>query len=681
MTLADRLRTVRRPGGYDPGDHLDLTVKDARGETHPVAFEIAAYCGGGFAGQVYRARVVSSAAPTLREGDEVALKVFRTRSGLRRRFRDFLYWLGFQSPFPHQYNEDAVREGLPLTRLLQAACARVFGTAKPINECYGTFWDDHVRSFGEVNEWVDGVVTDPERDDGILLRWLHNRRVRRTGEGTFRHCPLEIAKKHACMDRLVKLCRELGLDDLARQAYWWTGMSQANLLTRTETHGTPQPSFVWVDRRPGLPGFILSLGDLVLFWQAVWRWSVPPFDRVNTAKLRAWFTRRGEAGCQADLDELEELDARYRRSQLDLFGHHVHLLTDKALRAQIAKARVEYWYLSGRIDAQAKERFLNSKARFLGSFLASLVPVVGRLIQRLLSNREWRTHVTRLLRDPAYRRQQWDDRRAENLKAWLADGRTTPVRAEAVYRSFPRYFWDLACSVFPPSWQLFLTDPAVRWNRLKRMVVSPVKYVFGGSYRRQVNRDWVRRRTHEDLERGFLDEETAEAFIRISGDRAMQEYLTGILATAAVKPTSEICYVLFWAWVVTQVQKLKTMGWELAPLVALVMLVSPAGTLRLTYCLLRLPFRHGVPYGTATLLAAFRGVGDMAFFVQIAKTYPAFSGYILTATVCRLAENFPVFGERGGLLSIWTVTVLLSWPASVRRWREERRRQGRRRLK
>jgi hypothetical protein len=57
----------------------------------------------------------------------------------------------------------------------------------------------------------------------------------------------------------------------------------------------------------------------------------------------------------------------------------------------------------------------------------------------------------------------------------------------------------------------------------------------------------------------------------------------------------------------------------------------------------------------------------------MAKTYPAFSSYLLTSTICRLAEHVPVFGERGGLLSIWTVTIFLSWPASLREWRAWRK--------
>jgi len=671
LTLHERLLSARRPGGYDPGDNLELAVKEAHGAEHNVGFSIEAYCGGGFAGQVYRARCVESQAASVQTGQVYAVKFFCTRSGMRRRFRDLLYWLGFQSPFPHQYNEDAVRTGLPLTRLLKVAFAKVFGTAAPINDFYGTFWDDHVGSYGEVTEWVAGYVTDPAPDDGIFVRRAQNRKALKAGRGARRECPLEIAKKHTFMDAVVSLCRQMGLEDLARQSYWWTGMSQANLLTRNASKGTARPEFVWVDRRPGLPGFILSPGDLPLFWRALRRWSMPPFDRIDFSKLRAWAAASGAAeSAETDIAELEGLDTSYRRTQLDLLGNHFRLLTEASLRRAIARARIDYWHRSGRIDVSARERLSASGVRYLGALLLSLVPLFGRPLQKLISNRDWRRHMGRLLRDRDYRFAHFDDQRANNLKVWLIDGRTSEARAEAVLQSFRRYFWDLVCSAFPPVWQRFLAEPTFRLDCLKRLFTSPAKYVFVGSYRRQVNMDWMRTRTHEDLERGFVEPKAAEEFIRVSGDRAMQEYLTGILVTAAVKPTSELCYVLFWAWVVMQVDKLKTLGWWLAPLVAVVALISPSGTLRFAYCLSRLPFRRGVPFGTATLLAPFRALGDLAFFVQTAKTYPSFSGYLLTATACRLAEHFPVFGERGGLLSIWTVTVLLSWPASFRRWRE-----------
>ena len=112
MTLQERLQTARRPGGYDPGDTLELAVKDAGGVEHTTGFEIESYCGGGFAGQVYRARCTNSTMPDLRVGQSYALKFFVTRSSMRRRFRNLLYWVAFQSPFPHQYNEAAVRAGL-----------------------------------------------------------------------------------------------------------------------------------------------------------------------------------------------------------------------------------------------------------------------------------------------------------------------------------------------------------------------------------------------------------------------------------------------------------------------------------------------------------------------------------------------------------------------------------------
>lgn len=681
MNPAERTKGALRPGGYDPGDRISALVKDDKGIERPTEFEIEAYCGGGFAGQVYRARCVATEGDWIPVGQCYALKFFSPRSGFRRLFRDVLYRLCFVSPFPYQYNEDSVRAGLFLTKLLQIACRVELGDHRPINEFYGTFWDDHVGSYAELNEWVEGGVTEPSVDKEVFVRRAHNRRVKRAmrrgvaTESDLKQSQAEMSKKRRFMAFLCDLCAALGLDDLARQVYWWTGVSQPNVLTRRDgSSPREEPDFVWVDRRPGLPGLVLSFGDVVLFARALCRGSIPPFDRINFRKLRAWPKAPDQQQWEALVQALEETDRRYRRTQVDVFRHHYQLLTDRSLRRDIVAGFVDYWHRTGRIDQATRELLLRWPLLIAFPMLLSLLPVVGRRLQKLMGSDAYRQHLARFLRDGKYRWEYFDRHRVSDVKVWLVDGRTTERRAVKCLNSLPCYFADrILCGGMPPAWQRFLTDWSYQLDCWRRFFVSPFKYIFVPSYRREVNTNWITQRTGEDVKRGFLSPSEAEEYVRIAAHKTIQHYLTGMMVVAAVKPTSEICYVLLLAYLVSLVNWLRSLGWWAVPIASLVALISPAGVPRFLYCVVMGSVNRDVPYGTALLMAPIRAVGDLSFAAQIAKTHPGFSAYLLTSTTCRLAEHMPVFGERGGLLSVWVVTVLLSWPASLKTWLAARR--------
>ncbi|MDO8682010.1 MAG: hypothetical protein Q7N50_00815 [Armatimonadota bacterium] len=722
--IYERLKGILRGGGYDPGDRVSAQVKDINGVERQAEFEIESYCGGGFAGQVYRAKCVRCDGDWLPVGQVFALKFFRTRSGSRRKFRDLLYFLAFQSPFPHQYNEAAVRTGLFITKLLRWVSQVEFGSQSSINDCYGTFWDEHVGSFAELDEWVDGRVTDPDVDTGIFTRYFHNRRARKAlqgGEstGAMIQSDSEIAKKRTFMAALVRICADLGIEDLARQVYWWTGMSQANVLTRNS--GTDNSEFVWVDRRPGLPGFLLSLGDFPLLIKAIFRGSIPPFDRIDFKKLRAWPKAPDRAAWTSIVDQLKSIDEEYHSSQIDLIGHNVRLLTSKKLRMDIARSIAGYWRRSGRIDEKANEKLCGGGLRMLPHLILGCVPIIGPRLHKFYGNSDYRSHVWRMLFNGKYRWDYLDHHRKVDLAMWLRDNRICEARAERVLDSLPAYFRDRFCGFWvigvpffaalpkitsllawpvwsfvviylviaaiitlPPSWQMLFTNWTHAKSMIKRLFTSPFKYLFVLSYRRQVNMDWVKNRTEEDIRHGYVSREEADVFISIAGADAMQQYVTGIMVTLALQPASEIVFIILGSVLGIQVSKdfpgfpaikhsIGKFGWWAIPLVFMVVAISPAGILRFLYCITQWIRNRHVPYGTATSLSLFRAIGDLAFMVQTAKTYPQFSGYLLTSSVCHLVNIAPVFGERGGLLNIWAATVLLSWPASFKAWRQERK--------
>ena len=114
---AQRLFRPLRRRRYDPGDELHYEITGvfppSQGRAH---LKIERFAGGGFAGQVYRVRVLDHKLPDgpipgLAAGQTCALKLLVPVSGFARLLRSALYWVGFQGPVSPQVNPTAARAG------------------------------------------------------------------------------------------------------------------------------------------------------------------------------------------------------------------------------------------------------------------------------------------------------------------------------------------------------------------------------------------------------------------------------------------------------------------------------------------------------------------------------------------------------------------------------------------
>jgi len=103
---------VRR---YEPGTELTYPVRGfGDNSAASVSLSVERFVGGGFAGQVYRVKVVridGGRVAGLEEGGAYAMKILIPPSGFSCLFRDALYWIGFQGPFQLQVNPAAARAG------------------------------------------------------------------------------------------------------------------------------------------------------------------------------------------------------------------------------------------------------------------------------------------------------------------------------------------------------------------------------------------------------------------------------------------------------------------------------------------------------------------------------------------------------------------------------------------
>jgi hypothetical protein len=107
--LQERFRRtgVHRPlriSRYEPGTELTYEVRGFEGDRPAnVHLTVERFVGGGFAGQVYRVKVLGiEGAPIagLETGGCYAMKILVPPSGFSPpRFRDLLYWVGFRARF------------------------------------------------------------------------------------------------------------------------------------------------------------------------------------------------------------------------------------------------------------------------------------------------------------------------------------------------------------------------------------------------------------------------------------------------------------------------------------------------------------------------------------------------------------------------------------------------------
>ena len=147
---------------YEAGTELEYMVTgvDTANQAN-VRLVIEKFIGGGFAGQVYRIKVLEintddGLLDQIQVGGIYAVKILIPPSGFSRLFRNALYWLGFQGPFQLQVNPAAARAGALWQKFIRRGAKFAFGRENAVVDIYATFVDENLGSCGELSEWVEG---------------------------------------------------------------------------------------------------------------------------------------------------------------------------------------------------------------------------------------------------------------------------------------------------------------------------------------------------------------------------------------------------------------------------------------------------------------------------------------------------------------------------------------------
>ncbi|OGD11571.1 MAG: hypothetical protein A2W20_05790, partial [Candidatus Aminicenantes bacterium RBG_16_66_30] len=679
---------------------MQVLEYDVRGVWPPrparIKLSVERHVGGGYAGQVYRVRVLEIDAPEgplegLERGGAYALKVLVPVSGLGRFIRNLLYGIGFQAPFAPQVNPDAVRAGALWQKLIRRGARERLGSERAVVDVLATLVDPVLGSCGELSEWVDGRLWRYEIDDDLFARlgWKPGRPAEGLGSPEYR-------AKRVFMKDLVGLMHDMGADELARQYEWWTLKSQPNALKRLEADGEPERGLVAVDFRAGmavLPFLPQCPADFKLIARGIARGSLVQFDRGDVRKLEEYAAARPDAfgDLAGALEELKKADQAYRDSLPDVSHHHVRLITKPRLWTAIHAAWVRGWEIRKMADAEAagplrKNRFaallfvllgllplltpllfvLRFPGRAVGLWLLWLAPLLGPFIRRLWGRREIRRHVGAIFTKAGYLGRAFRGHVAEALIGWCRSGRVSDRRALAIAEKPWLYVLNRPLAFLPPGVHKFLTDKATFKERLHIMFVRPVQLYFKPAVREK----WLRDMIGEGRKNGMLSAEDEARILAQLDEPYIQKYLKSLAVHLATLFISETVFLTLAA---VYILSHPEFTWAEATLRAGLIVgafnllpVSPGSLVRGFYVLgLCVKERNIKDYRLALPVSFFKIIGYLAFPLQMAYRFPELARFMAGHWATEAVHIVPVFGERGAWLEHAVFDAFYNYPLSL----------------
>jgi hypothetical protein len=656
--------------GLEPGDEVTYDLTGLDQTTARARVVVEKFVGGGFAGQVYRVRLLSyeaGAVTGLVPGGVYAMKILIPPSSFSLMFRNALYFVGFQGAFQLQVNPAAARSGALWQKFIRRGAQIRFGSEQSVVDIHATFVDERLGSCGELSEWIDGRTWRLEVDDrlDLLSRWAAGKAADAPGSPEYRG-------KREFMRDFVALLHEVGAHEFARQYEWSTCKSQPNCLKRKAFDDDPNRGLVAVDFRAGLallPFLPMSPGDFKLILQGLGRGSLVQFDRGDLDRLKAFVAAHPQefAGMEGMLLELERVEAIYRASVPDVTHNHVRLLGPGLWRT-IAAAAVRGWRLRGQVDETGQRKLEGSFLRRACFVALGIVPVLGRVVRKAWCHARWRSHYAALATRASYVAKALRGKAMESASAWHRGGRMDEAHARRVADSPVRWMPHVPLALLPAGLHRFLTDGAYAKACLSNVLVRPVRLYFDAKAREE----WLLGMLEEGRRKHILDDRDAAIIGPQVHEPYIQKYLKCLVVHMCLMP---VTHVVALAIAIAFVLQHPGMSRREAYAVALgivaifqVIPVSPGSLARGIYVLyLMIRERNFKDYNLAVFLSFFKYIGYLAFPIQMTYRYPALARFMAGHWATEAVHVVPVFGEGGALLERKVFDLFYNWPLTLRR--------------
>lgn len=672
---------------YEPGTELFYDIKGVVPATSGrVKLVVEDFIGGGYAGQVYRVKVLGTESSEgeiegIQPGETCAMKILIPPSGFARLFRNVIYALAFQGPFSLQVNPSAARTGAIWQKFLRRGTKIQFGSERAVVDIHATFIDSALGSCGELSEWIDGRMWRFEVDDDLDARFHW-----KVGDPEDNIGSPEYRAKKTFMVRFVELMHEMGAMELARQYEWATCKSQPNALKRLKSDPSPNEGHVAVDFRAGLallPFLPMCPADFKLILKGIARGSWVQFDRGSLDKLESFVNRNPESfeDMGEALEELKENERIYRDSLPDITHHHFRLLFSPKLWYSILKGSLTSWRVRNHIDNEHFNRLTKNRFLALIFYLLGLIPFMGKFIRKIWGQKDYRKHFVRLFSSFSYFLRVGRARIAETLIRWHRAGRVDAERAQKLSQSPLRFYAHLPLSILPAKVHRFFSDRRFFLQSLDNIFARPLRLYFKADVREK----WLRDTVAQGKEKGMLTEEEAAHITSQLKEPFIQKYLKSLAVHVCTAPVTQIVSVLV---AIIYVRMHPELSWQEAMVHAGLILglfqvipISPGSLARGLYVtFLVLKERNFKDYNIAFYLSFFKYIGYLAFPIQMAYRYPELARFMAGHWATSAVHIVPVFGERGALLEHAVFDLFYNYPLTIQR-RIQKRREIRARLK
>lgn len=673
---AAALHRPMRVERYEAGTELEYDVTGvARATKGKVHLVVEKFVGGGFAGQVYRVKILdmnfhSGLIDGLEVGKIYAMKILVPPSGFSRLFRNVLYWVGFQGPFLLQVNPAAARAGAIWQKFIRRGAKIKFGDERSVVDIYSTFVDSTLGSCGELSEWVDGRTWRLEVDErmDLLKRWIKGKDVDVESLGS-----PEYRAKREFMYRFVELLHDMGGYEFARQYEWATCKSQPNCLKRNDTDASPSTGLVAVDFRAGLallPFLPMSPGDFKLIAQGLMRGSLAQFDRGDLRKLDQ-FVKDQSAEFRDMLEmqeELKSVEYIYRNSVPDITHNHFRLLYSMRLWSMILDSAVTGWKVRNHIDERCEGKLRGKRFLTLLIFLVGCVPFLGLFLRRVWGQPNWRKHYWGILTSWNYLRRSIKGKVTERVIGWLRSGRIDGERSLLLTKEVWRFLCHWPLSLLPSGLHRFFTDWQYAKEKLNYLTIRPVRLYFNEELREQ----WLADMVTEGRRKQLLTHEDAEVILSQVKEPFIQKYLKSLAVHVCTLPVTQVVsgMVALIFWILNPEMSAKSRGLAMAGILVAFQVtpISPGSLVRGFYVLyLVIRERNFKDYNIAVFLGFFKYIGYLAFPIQMGYRYPALARFMAAHWATEAVHTVPVFGERGALLEHGVFRLFYNWPLTLRR--------------
>ncbi len=671
-----RLHRPMRVECYDEGQELVYCVKEVAGANKgKVRAIVEKFVGGGFAGQVYRVRIVeidtqSGQLGGLEVGKIYAIKILTPPSNFSKLFRNILYWVGFQGPFQLQVNPAAARAGALWQQFFRRGAKVRFGDERMVVDIHATFEDSTLGSCGEFSEWIDGRTWHLEVDDRLdfLKQWHKGKKVKATQLGS-----PEYRAKYEFMNEFVKLLHDMGGYEFARQYEWSTCKSQPNCLKRKDSEDDPSRGLVAVDFRAGLallPFLPMSPGDFKLIFKGLGRGSLVQFDRGSINKLEEFIddNRDDFADMMGMLDELKTNESVYRNSVPDITHNHIRLLYSRHLWSTMLDSAVVGWKVQNVVDDSSVQRLVRSKILTVLFFLIGLIPFFGKAVKRIFGRTDYRKHYVKILTSWDYFRRALRGKIPEKAISWHRAGRIDDSTALRLSVSNWLFMCHLALSLIPVGLHRVMTDLRYARELLVYIFIRPIRLYFNSKLREQ----WLREMVTEGQEKHILSDEDADVILSQIREPFIQKYLKSLAVHVCTLPVTQLVSVFVaMVYVSMHPEMTRAKAWGIGlGIIALfqVVPISPGSLVRGFYVLyLVIRERNFKDYNIAVFLGFFKYIGYLAFPIQMTYRYPVLARFMAGHWANKSVHIVPVFGETGALLEHWVFCLFYNWPLTIRR--------------